>query len=154
MKFFDYAITFREMPFSKSGSLTFYTGGQCKHHCNGCSWGEKKPECDEMPLEVFAGIVKKKRKHTGAVCFLGEGENYQELIPYLTTCKYYGMSTMLYTGGSFDDFEFSFLQMLDYIKVGEWQGKTLYEAGTNQKVYKLCEGLIEKEIKFYEDYGF
>lgn len=150
MRFFDYAITFREMPFSQSGSLTFFTGGQCRYNCAGCSWGETKPEGVEIDLDKFRGIIKKKRKHTKAICFLGEGADYNELIPYLELARKMGFTTMLYTGGDFDDFDTDFLQLLDYIKVGSWMGKTLYEEGTNQKVYELIEGTIIREVKFYE----
>lgn len=149
MKFFDYAITFREMPFNPSGSLTFFTGGQCKYGCNGCSWGEVKPEGVEMSIEEFKSILQKKKKHTQAVCFLGEG--YEgDLINYLAAAREEGFLTMLYTGGSIEDFNPDTLNLLDYIKVGRWKGKTLYEEGTNQKVYRLEKGNIKEEVKFYE----
>lgn len=150
MKFFDYAITFREMPFNKSGSLTFYTGGQCKHNCQGCSWGDLKPEGEYMPIEKFRGIIKKKRKHTDAVCFLGEGESQSDLLDYLSVCKDLKMKTMLYTGGQIEDFSEEVLRKLDYIKVGEWRGKTLYDKDTNQIVYSLTDGIPFTEVKFYE----
>lgn len=148
MRFFDYGLTFREMPFSQSGSLTFYTGGQCKYNCNGCSWGETKPEGEEMPLDKFRGIIKKKRKHTDAICFLGEGQDYTELIPYLKVAKDMGFTTMLYTGGELKDFGSDILVLLDYIKVGQWQGKTLYEEGTNQRVYSLTDGIAFTEVTY------
>lgn len=150
MKFFDYAITFREMPFNPSGSLTFYTGGQCKHKCQGCSWGDVKPEGEFIPLDKFRGIVKKKRHHTDAVCFLGEGSDQYDLVQYLKVCKDLGMKTMLYTGGQMADFDEEVLLLLDYIKVGEWQGKTLYDKDTNQIVYSLTDGIPFTEVKFYE----
>lgn len=150
MKFFDYGLTFREMPFSPSGSLTFYTGGQCKYNCNGCSWGDKKPEGEELPLDKFRSILVKKHNHTDSVCFLGEGEDYRDLLPYLVIAKDLGFTTMLYTGGELEDFESDLLVLLDYIKVGRWKGKTLYESGTNQRVYSLIEGTVVTEVKFYE----
>lgn len=151
MKIFDYGLTFREMPFNPSGSLTFYVGGQCKYNCRGCSWGEVKPEGEEITLEEFNTLLYKKRKHTDAVCFLGEGEDYKVLIPYLEMAREMGFKTMLYTGGYMQDFDDSFLRLLNYIKVGRWQGKTLYEEGTNQKVFELDEeSFIVKEIRFYE----
>lgn len=150
MKFFDYALTFREMPFNPSGSITFFTGGQCKYNCNGCSWGETKPDGEEIPLDVFVSIINKKRRHTDTVCFLGEGENYKNLIPYLNEAHKLEYKTMLYTGGNLEDFDDYFLSLLDYIKVGRWQGKTLYEEGTNQKVFEMNKGKIVKEIHFYE----
>lgn len=150
MKFFDYAITFREMPFNPSGSLTFYTGGQCKYNCNGCSWGTVKPSGEEIPLEEFKSILEKKCKHTDAVCFLGEGEDLDDFLQYIDLCKQLDMKTMLYTGGDLDNFNEAILKRLDYIKVGRWQGKTLYEKGTNQIVYKLTDGVPSMEVKFYD----
>ena len=148
MRFFDYAITFREMPFSPTGSLTFFTGGQCKYNCEGCSWGETKPEGVEMSVDEFSNILKRKRRHTDSVCFLGEGSNQKDLIPYLKQAKGFGFTTMLYTGGELYDFDCDLLILLDYIKVGKWQGKTLFEDNTNQKVYNLVEGIVNREV-FY-----
>lgn len=150
MKFFDYALTFREMPFNPSGSITFFVGGQCKYNCPGCSWGEVKPDGEEIDTLAFWDILENKRKHTDAVCFLGESQDYEDLIPYLFQARDCGFKTMLYTGGDLNDFDRDFLSLLDYIKVGRWQGKTLYEEGTNQKVYELNDGKVVKEIRFYE----
>jgi organic radical activating enzyme len=150
MKFFDYALTFREMPFNPSGSITFFVGGQCKYNCPGCSWGEVKPEGEEMPLDKFLSIISNKRRHTDAICFLGEGDDYKNLIPYLKEARKLEFKTMLYTGGCLEDFDYGFLSLLNYIKVGRWQGKTLYEYGTNQKVFEIDKGYIVKEIRYYE----
>lgn len=146
MKFFDYAVTFREMPFNPSGSLTFFTGGSCKYNCKGCSWGETKPEGTDISLSEFQDIIKSKRKHVDAICFLGEGADYKDLIPYLEIAKSYKFTTMLYTGGKLMDFKRDLLVLLDYIKVGRWEGKTLYDEGTNQRVYKLTEGVCNGEV--------
>ena len=57
---------------------------------------------------------------------------------------------MLYTGGQMADFDEEVLLLLDYIKVGEWQGKTLYDKDTNQIVYSLTDGIPFTEVKIYE----
>lgn len=151
MKVFDVALTFREMPFSPSGSLTFYTGGQCKYNCKGCSWGDVKPKGEDLLLDEYIELLDRKRKHTSAVCFLGEGVDYKLLSPYLKVALDMGFETMLYTGGCLEDFDESFLKLLTYIKVGKWEGKTLYEEGTNQRVFKLDKGKVKKEV-FYADW--
>ena len=148
MKFFDYCITFAEMPFSADGSLTFFTGGQCRYNCEGCSWGSVKPEGEEMDLDTFDGILKKKRKHTKHLCILGEGQDQYDLVNYLKVAKYYGYETMLYTGGELADILPEILYLCDYIKTGRWMGKTLYDEGTNQSVYSLCEGHVVRVFDF------
>lgn len=150
MKFFDYCITFSEMPFSPDGSLTFFTGGQCRYSCEGCSWGSVKPEGVEMDLDTFDGILKKKRKHTKHLCILGEGKDQYDLVNYLKIAKYYDYKVMLYTGGELADILPEILHLLDYIKVGRWEGKTLYDEETNQRVYSLCEGHIVGKLNFTE----
>ena len=148
MKFFDYAITFSEMPFSPDGSLTFFTGGQCRYNCEGCSWGKTKPEGIEMDLDTFDGILKKKRKHTKHLCILGEGQDQHDLVNYLKVAKYYDYKVMLYTGGELQDIIPEVLYMLDYLKTGRWEGKTLYEKDTNQCVYELMEGHVIRTFNF------
>jgi anaerobic ribonucleoside-triphosphate reductase activating protein len=151
MRFFDHSVTFREMPFNPSGSLTFFTGGQCKHECIGCSWGNVKPKGYEWSEEYFKNVLLRKGEHTNAVCILGEGDHsFEEVFRYLKIAKDLGFITMLYTGYELEDVPQDILSILDYIKVGKWEGKTLYEEGTNQRVYKLEKGKAVEEVKYYE----
>lgn len=144
---FDIGITWKEAPMSSSGSLTVFVGfpnKSCRFHCDGCSWGKdgEKPIGEPLSLEKFRDILNKKRKYTDFVCFLGDGGCGENLIEYLRIVKEYGMKTLLYTGGKVDDYSKEVLKALDWIKTGRWEGKSLEDVNTNQKIFKLADGNI------------
>lgn len=152
MNIFDYSVTFAEL--RDQVNLTFFVSG-CPYNCNGCSW----KGTDKVPFflskDEFKSIIEKYVNKCTAIVFLG-GEWYSDFKDYIDIAKEKGFKTCLYTGvNTFNDFEQNFNNLkenLDYLKVGRWIKDLggLNTKNTNQKLYKLNNGKIEKEIYFYE----
>ena len=72
------------------------------------------------------------------------------LISILRICSSYGFKTALYSGFELNDCTPDLLNNLDYIKTGAYIESLggLKVKTTNQRLYKLIDGQIEKDITY------
>ena len=144
-------IGFQEVP--NYTSLCLSIGG-CPYHCDGCHspwlWEDK----GELLLSVIDRILDKYKKLIECVCFMGGDQEEEELQILLRKTKEEGLKTCLYTGrNELSSFKHETLLLLDWIKIGEYNKELggLLSPTTNQKFFRLENGGVVQEIKFYKE---
>ena len=130
MEIYGYDFTFSEVP--DHISLTISVKG-CGLKCDGCSW-KGLTHFEEFTLPDLENILIKNNKKISAVCFLG-GEWESNIDKYFDLVKKYEKILCLYTGKELEELDETFVNKLDFIKVGNWLEEKggLNNKDTNQK---------------------
>lgn len=143
LKYLGYAIVCEEVP--DEITIAFNVSG-CEHRCEGCHssflWEYTghyiKDDLDEI-IQKYNGLVT-------CVCFLGGDQNIEELARLCRVVKEKNLKTCIYSG---DDSIEEFLDiiscgLIDYLKIGRYISKLggLNSANTNQKMYAICDGIL------------
>lgn len=136
VKYYNYAITFSEVP--DEVSLCFNITN-CQQNCQGCHSPFLREDIgNDLNMDIQAIINKHKGQFT-CICFLGEGNDFnglQKLINYVKTAGY---KTCVYSGR--DDSNINEYSNLDYYKKGSYQQEKgpINKKTTNQRMYKKTE---------------
>lgn len=141
-------------------STLFLSG--CHHHCLGCHNPDMQDfdYGDRLPLETILAKIKKNLPIIDGVTLSGGDpfEQATELYPLLVELKALGLSTWAYTGYTYEMLlqEQKFVALLPLIDVlvdGPFietlkTDKKKYVGSSNQRILKLTDGKIEKELQF------
>lgn len=145
--------TFQEVP----GEITLALSiSGCPLRCKNCHSQETYPDDfgSELTFEEIDKLLN-KFKFTSCVLFYG-GEWYlDQLILFIKYIKEKNLNVCLYTGRDLSYFDDSFIQLLDYIKVGRYreQKGNLSSPTTNQRFYEITNnGLINRTSQFWKRY--
>lgn len=137
LRFDGYDIVLQEVPDEVSLVLNIT---ECPHHCVGChsaylaeSYGDYV--VDELPLllQQYNGLIS-------CVCFMGGDQHIDDLekqCRYIKS-KYPKLKIAIYTGSDNACVFDSFIEHLDYIKIGHFDESFggLDKETTNQRMYK------------------
>jgi len=128
-KYDGYYITFQEVP--NEISLTF-TITNCPHACKGCHSPWLRNDVGRYLKEDILSIISKYDEMITCVCFMGEGNDIDELISLSKEIEY---KTAIYVG--LDNIS-EWMLNFDYVKVGHFEESLggLDNPSTNQKMYK------------------
>ncbi len=132
-------------------SLTLSISG-CPLRCNGCHSTETYKKDFGVELTEFElNKLLNKHKHISCVLFYGGEWQISELIKFITIIKNKNLKVALYTGFKLSFFSKSFLEILDFIKVGPYKEELggIDKITTNQRFYKIINNqLIESNNLF------
>ena len=122
----------------------------CPLRCKGCHSTFTYDAQYGSPLTTQA-IESHLNKHITCVLFYGGEWQPTELMALLKHCKELGLKTCLYTGYELSFIPSQLLQLLDFIKVGNFNSALggLESPTTNQRFYYLTNGIVANEHKFY-----
>ncbi|MCK9457262.1 MAG: hypothetical protein M0R31_08195 [Candidatus Riflebacteria bacterium] len=143
MLFFDYSITFLEVP--GQSCLTFYIS-ECQNRCENCHSKELWQATGSALRPCFHQLIELYRKQITCVCFLGEGRNTPlEHAEFVDLCKIshqYGLKTCLYSGRDCEIEEW--MKCFDFIKTGSFKEECgpLTAETTNQRLFKMAQNSI------------
>lgn len=144
MKFTRNDVVFHEHPWHIS--LLFSISG-CPNQCSGCHSPELRENKGlELTNDLFLKIINQYSGLVSNIIFFGGDHEEDELCSLLSIAKAEGFMTTLWSGcNKVSD---RLLQMLDYVKVGEYDEKLgpLGSPTTNQRYYE-CRTGIEIQIK-------
>ena len=148
-------------------SLGYYIAG-CPKHCKNCHTPEvwdDDPNLDSYPvltLDIIFDEIEKNHMLISNILFFGGDWNETLLRSYFRSIKETvnnndlpEISTSLYTGKELSELEPATLQLLDYVKVGPYKEELggLQSKTTNQRLYKLDRGEIEKDLTYLMRYS-
>lgn len=145
LKYIGYAIVFQEVP--NEITLAFNIS-DCPYKCRGCHseylWEYK----GDFLLKDIENIIFKYRDFITCICFLGGDQNLNELEQALSIVKKYKLKTCVYSGNDNISLFKNLYQLLDYIKIGHYDESKggLNNKYTNQKMYKIEDGKVTKDI--------
>lgn len=137
IRYAGYYITFQEVP--NEISLVFTISG-CPRRCDGChSPWLRDPEFGNDLEEDLPVLLDKYGEDISCVCFMGEGRDMEALHRCMLTVSDYGLRSALYTGADSVEELPSFINMLDYLKLGHYDKDLggLDSPFTNQHFYWL-----------------
>lgn len=141
-KYDGYYITFQEVP--NEISLTF-TITNCPHFCKGCHSPWLRDNIGKCLKEDIFSIINKYDEMITCVCFMGEGNDVDELVSLAKEIKH---KTAIYVGlDSISDWMLNF----DYVKIGHFDESFggLDKPSTNQKMYKIIgDKFVDITYKF------
>ena len=150
LKFNGYDIMFQEVP--NETSLVFFISG-CPYRCEGCHSKHLWEDNGEDLYSVFQIILERYSSFITCVCFMGGDHIIEELESYLKIIKDKGLKTCLYTGNdNFSTEHEETLNLLDFLKEGSYKKELggLDNPNTNQKFYKIKNGIKVEELFFYK----
>lgn len=133
LKFFNYAITFSEVP--NEINLCFSITN-CQNHCQGChSTFLRKDIGEELTINKLQEIIEKHLHQFTCICFLGEGNDKATLQKLVDYCHEQNFATCIYSGR--DNCELRDYNNLDYYKIGSYKQNLgpLNSKNTNQKMF-------------------
>lgn len=124
----------------------------CPLRCKGCHSTETYNEefGTELTIEEMNRLLM-KHKHISCVLFYGGEWEINYLIKLIGIIKEKGLKVALYSGFELDFFSKSFLNKLNYIKVGSYNSELggLSSPTTNQKFYlNINNELVDKTKMF------
>lgn len=145
LKYMGYAIVFQEVP--NEVSLAINISG-CPYHCENCHSKYLWEYQGEYVSEDFEDLIQQNINFITCVCFMGGDQNIKELQTLCIIAKGYDLKTCLYTGNNDIKTLSDLYPYLDYIKIGEYIEECggLNQTSTNQKMYLIKNGIIDKEI--------
>ena len=146
--FSDQQIVLQEVPDEISLALSI---SGCPLNCKNCHSKETHNIYygKELAITRLSELIK-NNKYISCVLFYGGDWMLDDLSLFLKFINRHKLKTALYTGREFNYFDTDFLKLLDYIKVGRYIEKfgDLKSENTNQKMYKLLKGSIDKQVIF------
>lgn len=130
-------IVFQEVPDEISLALSI---SGCDVGCKGChsafTWDNDYGE--ELTNEIFVVFLEKYTvKGISCVLFYGGEWNTPRLLELINLVKLRKLKVALYTGREIDYLSEELVDSLDYLKTGKYNGTTLSDADTNQRMYKI-----------------
>ena len=102
--------------------------------------------------EAFTQLLSNYKNKIENVVFLGGDWLGKGLLPFIKIAHSFNFSVCLYSGADFiTELDAEVLKNLEWLKLGSWKADLgpLTSPTTNQRFYKLADGKIVDEIKFY-----
>lgn len=141
LKYYSYGTTFAEVPDEISLYITL---SGCRIRC---------PKCNSKWLWSFDGTpltpdqllnIMHRNGHQRCTCVcIGGGDNFEELNALFKVIKREGLKACWYTG--YDKIPKAInLSLLDFIKIGHYNGHPLNDPKTNQRMYKIYSNVNEE----------
>lgn len=149
LSIFDVCVSFKEHP--DYLNLTLFISG-CPRACKGCSWHSIKVDAHKFDEEAFTQLLSNYKNKIENVVFLGGDWLGKGLLPFIKIAHSFNFSVCLYSGAdSITELDAEVLKNLEWLKLGSWKADLgpLTSPTTNQRFYKLADGKIVDEIKFY-----
>lgn len=133
VKYYNYAITFAEVP--DEVSLCFNITN-CMMRCDGCHSNFLQQDIGNNLNNDIQKIINLHKDQFTCVCFLGEGNDHKNLQKLINYVHNYGYKTCLYSGR--DDSILDDYNNLDFYKKGSYKKDKggLNKITTNQRMYK------------------
>ena len=124
-------------------TINVYANG-CRIKCDGCS----NPQLQsfdggtDMNIKELKNQISKYDTLSKTICWLGGDATFQqeEFIKFNRELKRAGYTIVLFTGRYFESIR-DFLVDVDLVIDGPWQGKTISDEGTNQRIFIRRDGL-------------
>lgn len=143
-------IVLQEVPGEISLALSI---SGCPLRCKGCHSTETYDEQfgNELTVEEMNKLLK-RHKHISCVLFYGGEWEIKYLEKLINVVKNKGLKAALYSGFELDYFSDSFLDIIDFIKVGAYKKELggLSSKTTNQKFYKKIKNeLVDQTESFH-----
>ena len=144
LKYYSYGTTFAEVPDEVSLYITL---SGCRIRC---------PECNSKWLWKFEGtpltpdkLLTLIHEHSRCTCIcIGGGDDFEELNILFKIIKKEGLKSCWYTG--YDTIPKGInLGLLDYIKIGHFNGHPLNDSQTNQRMFKIHSEMNEENKVTY-----
>ncbi len=149
IKYYTTQVCFQEIP--DEISFTYFITN-CPNRCPNCHSPHLRDDIGQPARETLDEILIKNLNRVSCILFMGGDDPSQvdSLISILRICRSYGFKTALYSGFELNDCNPDLLNNLDYIKTGAYIESLggLKVKTTNQRLYKLIDGQIEKDITY------
>jgi len=149
MNYSNPQIVFQEVP--NEISLAISISG-CDLACNGChsafTWDENYGK--SLSLENIDILLKNYEGLISCFLFYGGEWNIKKLLPLIKYIKNKNLKICLYTGREISEINIELIELLDYLKTGRYlkQLGGLQNKITNQKFYKINNGIILEELNY------
>ena len=147
IKYHTTKICFQEIP--DEISFTYFLTN-CPNRCPECHSPHLREDTGTPVISTIEEVLKTNKNRCSCILFMGGDDPAQidSLIECLKICKQYDYKTALYSGFEFTHAPKELLKLLDYIKVGRYVSALggLNSKQTNQRLYKLTDGSIEKNL--------
>jgi anaerobic ribonucleoside-triphosphate reductase activating protein len=137
MKIYNYNIVLQEIPDEISLAIAVHG---CQLKCNSCSYKQLIGKEFEFTINDLEKLIIKNKPYITCVLFLG-GEWETNIIKYIKTTHKYKLKTALYTGLELHEINNILLKNFNYIKTGKYNGVPVSNPLTNQKFFKIINGL-------------
>ncbi len=149
MNYSNPQIVFQEVP--NEITLAVSISG-CDLACNGChsafTWDESYGK--SLNLENIDMLLKNYEGLISCFLFYGGEWNIKKLLPLIKYIKSKNLKICLYTGREISEINIELIELLDYLKTGRYlkQLGGLQNKITNQKFYKINNGIILEELNY------
>jgi len=149
MNYSNPQIVFQEVP--NEISLAISISG-CDLACNGChsafTWDENYGK--SLSLENIDILLKNYEGLISCFLFYGGEWNIKKLLPLIKYIKNKNLKICLYTGREISEINIELIELLDYLKTGRYLKNLggLQNKKTNQKFYKINNGIILEELNY------
>lgn len=143
IKYTSYSVVFQEIPGEVTLALNI---SSCPHRCPGCHSPELQTDIgEELTEEVLLSLLARYEKHITCVCFMGEGQDDEQLALLCRTVVQAGYECALYTGSNLAPPEV--FEHLSYIKYGPYVEELggLSSPTTNQRLYRIIRHAPDDE---------
>lgn len=135
IRYTNYSIVFQEIPGEVTLALNI---SNCPHRCKGCHSPELQQDIgNELTTDVLNMLIDRYEKYISCVCFMGEGQDEEQLASLCQIVTQRGYACGLYTG--FYSAPEKVLPYLTYLKVGPYIEDLggLASPRSNQTLYRI-----------------
>lgn len=154
LKYLGYTVVFQEIPDETTLALSI---SGCPHNCKGCHSQYLQEYCGAFVEDDLDALLQKYDGLITCVCFMGEGQDFNNLYTLLMKIKCRGLKCALYTGlDSIFDIPSEILRILDFLKIGHYDEVSggLDKSTTNQKLLKkIGNNWLDITSKFWEKHN-
>lgn len=142
IKYTDSQVVFRELPDLVTLAINI---SNCQNRCHNCHSKELWGDIGEVLNEDEIMSLIKKNDGINAICFMGEGKDWKEVLNLAQFVKnhYPDLKVGIYSGR--DIVEPEFYDVFDYVKIGRYDEKRggLDKETTNQQLFEIKNGVVE-----------
>lgn len=150
LKYTDTMVVFSEIPDHITLAINI---SNCQNRCPNCHSKELWCDIGEILTEEKLCSLIERNDGINAICFMGEGKDYNEIIKLTNFIKnkYSHIKVGIYSGR--DEVEEIFFKTFDFVKVGRYDERygPLNETTTNQRFYSITDGVkTDLTYKFWK----
>lgn len=133
VKYYDFAVTFAEVPDEVSLCINITN---CQQQCPHCHSPYLREDIGADLNRDIQQLLNRHQDQITCVCFLGEGNDHKQLQNIINYVKNQNFKVCVYSGR--DDADFYDYDNIDYYKTGSYKEEfgPLNKKTTNQRMYK------------------